>query len=67
MIDEAWLPGPEERFEQQQETARIIREAGYEAIGLDHFAKPDDPLATAARQGRSTGIFRAIPRMPAAG
>lgn len=55
MIDEAWLPGPEERFEQQQETARIIREAGYQAIGIDHFAKPDDPLATAARQGR---LFR---------
>lgn len=55
MIDEAWLPGPEQRFEQQQETARIILGAGYEAIGLDHFAKPDDPLAVAARQGR---LFR---------
>ncbi|MBN7755697.1 oxygen-independent coproporphyrinogen III oxidase [Nitratireductor aquimarinus] len=55
MIDEAFLPGPEERFAQQQETARIIREAGYQTIGLDHFAKPDDPLAVAAREGR---LFR---------
>ena len=30
---------------------RIVA-AGYEAIGLDHFAKPADSLARAAREGR---------------
>ncbi|TGQ29405.1 oxygen-independent coproporphyrinogen III oxidase [Mesorhizobium sp. M00.F.Ca.ET.216.01.1.1] len=51
MIDEAWLPGPAERFAQSQLAARAIVDKGYEAIGLDHFAKPGDALAIAARAG----------------
>ncbi|AMX99053.1 oxygen-independent coproporphyrinogen III oxidase [Mesorhizobium ciceri] len=51
MIDEAWLPGPEERLAQSQLAARVILDQGYEAIGLDHFAKPNDALALAARAG----------------
>ncbi|MER8694005.1 oxygen-independent coproporphyrinogen III oxidase [Mesorhizobium opportunistum] len=51
MIDEAWLPGPEERFAQSQLAARAILDQGYEAIGLDHFAKPGDALALAAHAG----------------
>ncbi|RWC87191.1 MULTISPECIES: oxygen-independent coproporphyrinogen III oxidase [unclassified Mesorhizobium] len=51
MIDDAWLPGPEERFAQSQLAARAILDQGYEAIGLDHFAKPGDALALAARSG----------------
>ncbi|MER9489265.1 oxygen-independent coproporphyrinogen III oxidase [Mesorhizobium sp. M0563] len=51
MIDEAWLPGPEERFAQSQLAARAIVDQGYEAIGLDHFGKPGDALALAARAG----------------
>ncbi|MER9637302.1 oxygen-independent coproporphyrinogen III oxidase [Mesorhizobium sp. M0228] len=51
MIDEAWLPGPAARFAQSQLAARAIMDQGYEAIGLDHFAKPGDALALAARAG----------------
>lgn len=51
MIDEAWLPGPEERLRQAQEAARRIADAGYIAIGIDHFAAPSDKLAVAAREG----------------
>ncbi|PZV35931.1 oxygen-independent coproporphyrinogen III oxidase [Mesorhizobium kowhaii] len=51
MIDEAWLPGPAERFAQSQLAARAIVDKGYEAIGLDHFAKPGDALALASRAG----------------
>ncbi|WP_192357066.1 oxygen-independent coproporphyrinogen III oxidase [Mesorhizobium mediterraneum] len=51
MIDEAWLPGPTERFAQSQLAARAIVDKGYEAIGLDHFAKPGDALAVAACTG----------------
>ncbi|RWN60524.1 oxygen-independent coproporphyrinogen III oxidase [Mesorhizobium sp.] len=51
MIDEAWLPGPAERFAQSQLAARAIVGKGYEPIGLDHFAKPADALAVAARTG----------------
>jgi oxygen-independent coproporphyrinogen III oxidase len=52
MIDEAGLPGPEARLAQSQVAARLIIEAGYEPIGLDHFALPGDALALAAREGR---------------
>ncbi|WP_291841987.1 oxygen-independent coproporphyrinogen III oxidase [Maricaulis sp.] len=50
-IPETRLPGAAERFEQMIMAARTLGELGYEAIGFDHFARPDDPLATAARQG----------------
>lgn len=51
MIDDAWLPGPEERFAQSQLAARAVLDQGYEAIGIDHFAKSGDALALAARSG----------------
>ncbi|WP_192180365.1 oxygen-independent coproporphyrinogen III oxidase [Mesorhizobium amorphae] len=51
MIDEVWLPGPTERFAQSQLAARAIVDKGYEAIGLDHFAKPGDTLALASHTG----------------
>jgi oxygen-independent coproporphyrinogen-3 oxidase len=52
MIDEAALPGIQSRFEQARAAAVQIIAAGYDAIGIDHFAKPGDRLATAAREGR---------------
>lgn len=51
LIDEASLPGPLLRLEQAQAARQQIMAAGYEAVGLDHFAAPDDDLAVAARQG----------------
>lgn len=51
MIDEAALPGAQARVEQAAAAAKLILAAGYEAIGLDHFALPHDDLAVAAREG----------------
>jgi oxygen-independent coproporphyrinogen-3 oxidase len=50
MIPEAALPGVIERFAQSAMAAERIREAGYEAIGIDHFALPTDTLAQSARE-----------------
>ncbi|MEZ5996259.1 MAG: oxygen-independent coproporphyrinogen III oxidase [Hyphomonadaceae bacterium] len=51
LMDEAALPGTAARFD----LAEIIRDAlagaGYVAIGYDHYALPDDPIAIAAREG----------------
>ncbi|CAN7454474.1 oxygen-independent coproporphyrinogen III oxidase [Mesorhizobium sp. LjNodule214] len=58
MIDEAWLPDSAERLAQSQLAARLIVDAGYEALGLDHFAKPDDGLAIAARVGNIRRNFQ---------
>jgi oxygen-independent coproporphyrinogen III oxidase len=52
LIDTASLPAPVERLEQVRVIASFFRGKGYEAIGIDHFAKPADSLAVAAREGR---------------
>ena len=49
MIDTEALPGREERAEQLTIAGTALESAGYQAIGIDHFAKPDDDLAVAAR------------------
>ncbi len=51
LIDEAALPGVEARSDQSARAMEALQAAGYEAIGLDHFARPNDPLAVAARSG----------------
>lgn len=51
-IDAAALPGPEQRSRMAAAVAAGFTAAGYSAIGIDHFAKPDDPLARAALAGR---------------
>ena len=52
LIDTAALPGASERLEQAAVAAEVFASFGYEAVGLDHFALPDDELAIAAREGR---------------
>jgi len=58
MIDEAWLPDGAARLEQSQAAARLIAEAGYAAIGIDHFALPGDSLTAALRKGRLRRNFQ---------
>ncbi len=52
MIDENALPTGPERFAQSQLAARAFVDAGYVPIGIDHFARPGDSLAAAAKGGR---------------
>lgn len=46
LIDESALPNVIERFAQANRLASILRAAGYQRVGLDHFARADDPLAS---------------------
>jgi oxygen-independent coproporphyrinogen-3 oxidase len=48
-IPEQALPNTQERFEQAEHAAQSLMAAGYIRIGLDHFAKPDDAMAQAAK------------------
>jgi oxygen-independent coproporphyrinogen-3 oxidase len=48
---EALLPDALARMEQAEAAERALLEAGYVAIGLDHFARPDGTMAVAARAG----------------
>ena len=58
MIDEDALPSTLDRFAQAAFVAARLVEAGYVTVGLDHFARPDDPLATVAQRGRMRRNFQ---------
>lgn len=45
------LPGPEEKLAILRTTIAMLTEAGYVHIGMDHFARSDDSLAIAQREG----------------
>ena len=49
--DRAQLPGPEDKLAMAAVAHELLTAAGYVDIGLDHFAKPDDELAVALREG----------------
>ncbi|EAR55308.1 coproporphyrinogen III oxidase [Photobacterium sp. SKA34] len=50
-ISEALLPSAKEKLGILQNTIATLTGAGYQFIGMDHFAKPDDELAIAQREG----------------
>jgi len=50
-IEAADLPSPQEKLDILQMTIEKLTGAGYVYIGMDHFAKPDDELAIAQRDG----------------
>lgn len=58
LINEADLAGPLARFAQSEAAAAFLTSAGYVAVGLDHFALPDDSLAVAAKTGRLRRNFQ---------
>ncbi len=58
MIPEDALPLPLERFELFNQATEALTGAGYVALGIDHFAKPDDSLAIAAAEGRMRRNFQ---------
>jgi oxygen-independent coproporphyrinogen III oxidase len=57
-IDERTLPGLDDRIGQAEAIAGEFLRRGYAKIGIDHFAKPDDPLARAATSGRLRRNFQ---------
>ena len=48
LIDEAALPKALERLDQAEAVSAALVEGGYIAIGMDHYAKPEDGLSLAA-------------------
>lgn len=46
------LPNSSERFEQRQLIDEMLKKAGYQAIGFDHYALPHDSMSLAARNGQ---------------
>ncbi len=54
-INAAALPSPGEKLDILQLTIERLGAAGYVYIGMDHFARPEDELARAQRDG---GLYR---------
>jgi oxygen-independent coproporphyrinogen-3 oxidase len=52
------LPNGELRLQQMERAGALLVEAGYLAIGIDHFALPDDSLAIAAYEGSLARNFQ---------
>ena len=52
LIDAAALPSREDKFHLFRMTVDAFTGSGYEWIGMDHFARPTDDLARAARERR---------------
>ena len=58
LIDEKALPDAVDRWAQFGHASECLKAEGYRPIGLDHFAKPDDTLVQAQRQGRLRRNFQ---------
>lgn len=63
-IRESELPTPETRLKLLALAIRWLAAAGYQYIGMDHFAKRDDALAVAQRQGRLHRDFQGYSTHP---
>ena len=50
-IDSAQLPSPADKLAMLQGSIEQLAKAGYRYIGMDHFALPDDELASAQEDG----------------
>jgi oxygen-independent coproporphyrinogen III oxidase len=64
-IDPAQLPAPGQKLELFLEARDRFLSAGYDQIGMDHFALPDDELARAARARRLHRNFMGYTTRPA--
>jgi oxygen-independent coproporphyrinogen III oxidase len=64
-LDKEALPSPELKLQLYLRAMERFLGAGYEPIGMDHFALPQDELAAAAREGRLHRNFMGYSVMPA--
>ena len=58
LIPQAALPNVEERLAQSEAAHAKLCRDGYAPIGIDHFARPDDSMAVAQREGRLARNFQ---------
>jgi oxygen-independent coproporphyrinogen-3 oxidase len=57
-IKDEWLPDGPERFAQAEAVRALALQSGYQAVGIDHFALPNDALSLASRQGQLRRNFQ---------
>ena len=57
-IRDEWLPSADEKLALMKLSITTLCQFGYEFIGMDHFAKPQDELAVAQREGKLQRNFQ---------
>lgn len=57
-LDETLLPTPATKLAIFRNTVNRLLDAGYEFIGMDHFARPDDSLVKAKQNGTMVRNFQ---------
>ncbi|MEX2962962.1 oxygen-independent coproporphyrinogen III oxidase [Microbulbifer sp. TYP-18] len=65
LIDSDAMPSAQEKITMQLAALEELGAAGYQFLGMDHFALPHDELALAAREGRLRRNFQGYTLMPA--
>lgn len=60
----AELPTPADKLSMLSISLDMFSDAGYDYVGMDHFALPDDALAVAKRQGRLHRNFQGYSTQP---
>ncbi|TYK64677.1 oxygen-independent coproporphyrinogen III oxidase [Colwellia echini] len=50
-LRDEWLPNTEKKFALMQLAIETLCDFGYDFIGMDHFAKPNDELSKAQKEG----------------
>jgi oxygen-independent coproporphyrinogen-3 oxidase len=58
LIQQSTLPDQDLRYDLFDTASAELVNNGFQTIGIDHFAKPDDPLAHAAKQGTMRRNFQ---------
>ncbi|MCK5378575.1 MAG: oxygen-independent coproporphyrinogen III oxidase [Acidobacteria bacterium] len=64
-IDTAHLPTADVKLDLYLIALRMLQDAGYRAIGMDHFALPEDELSVASSEGRLARNFMGYTVKPA--
>lgn len=65
LLEKYEMPETFLRYEMAKLTETRLKEEGYEAVGIDHFARPDDPLADALKNRKMRRNFQGYTDDPA--
>lgn len=65
LLEKYRFPTPRERFLMQEEIREILCRAGYNPVGIDHYALPGDSLSRAQRAGTMQRNFQGYTDDPA--
>lgn len=65
LLEKYPFPSPETRYEMQNNISQILQSAGYQSIGIDHYALPKDSLFKAYKSGRLQRNFQGYTDDPA--